>query len=432
MSLDSLPVEVICLIASNLPRYKDTLSLVRCNHMIDDAAIYVLHNQDSLTADYALQWLLNRGFELGIQNIISRNRLDVNKAVAPRYMSINTPLLLAVGFGRSNIVELLLRNGAVVNLTTDISALEYTATLGDHNMISLLLKHGAHVDLVGAKRGLTPLGCALELGYALREANLYFLQLDTCHELSKYKGEDDFFAVIQLLLAHGADLHFQSDQRFQSTCLHRIPGSPWKSTEKLFGLFFASGANLNAQDRRGDTPLHIALAFNAFLGDTNFQEYVTLLLRSDADVHLQNWDGEPPLGIKFENPGLWQHFLKPAPNTRCHSKKGDKLIWALLKAPYQKQMRHTRQHLINNLLIEILVEHGALGDQMIDEGCPLDLRAASLYPVLKDLKSKTAPRKTPQKNVSKALKDNGSIRKATEHKKATRPTKKLPPRTPKA
>ncbi|KAJ5164391.1 uncharacterized protein N7500_006221 [Penicillium coprophilum] len=441
MSLDSLPVEVICLIASNLPRYKDKLSLVRCNHMLHDAAIYVLHKQDSLTANYALRWLLSRGFELGIQKIISRNRLDLNKAVVPRYTSINTPLLLAVGFGRSNIVELLLRNGAEVNLATDISALEYAATLGDYNMTSLLLKHGAHVDRVGAKRGLTPLGCALELGYAIREANPYFRQLDTRHDLSRCKAENEFVAVIQLLLAHGADSHFQSDQESQSTCLHRIPGSPWKSTEKLLGLFLASGANLNAQDWTGNTPLHIALAFNAFPADRDVQkEYVALLLKSGADVHLQNWDGEVPLGIWFENPGLWESFLKPAPNTRCHSKKGDKLIWTLLKVTYQKQTKHTRQHFINNLLIEILVEHGALGDKMIDdEECPLDLRAAGLYPVLKDLKSKrrvastkTAHRKTPQKNVSKALIDSGSIRKATAHKKTRRPTKRLPPRTPKA
>ncbi|KAJ5513297.1 hypothetical protein N7463_002849 [Penicillium fimorum] len=252
--LDSLPFEVICLIASNLPLCEDKLSLVLCNRMLHDAAIHVLYKQDRSTQAHVLQWMVERGFEQGIQRIISRNNLDMNLPVGPWLSSINTPLLIAVISGRTNIVELFLHNGALVNLETDISALEYAATLGDYNITSLLLQHGAHVDLVGARCDLTPLGCAMEFGYPLREYNQHLLYWQSRNDRSKHGGQNEYIAVIQVLLAHGADPDFQSDRAFQFTCLHRIPKSPWESTEKVFGLFLDSGADVNAQNSKGDTP----------------------------------------------------------------------------------------------------------------------------------------------------------------------------------
>lgn len=132
--------------------------------MLHDTVMNVLYKQDERTTYYALPWLLERGFERGTQRLISRSNLDVNISVAGRTRLINTPLLIAIGYGRANMVELLLRNGAQVNLGTDISALEYAATLGYYDLTSLLLQHGAHVDLVGVMCGLSPLGCALEFG----------------------------------------------------------------------------------------------------------------------------------------------------------------------------------------------------------------------------------------------------------------------------
>ncbi|KAJ5478889.1 hypothetical protein N7530_004398 [Penicillium desertorum] len=187
MFLDSLPVEVICLIASCLPWRKDMLPLLRCNLTLHDTVIHVLYKQDKderkSTGNSALRWLIKRGFESGVQRMISRNNLDVNMPMCSQYRTpANTPLLYAIKSGHTNIVELLLRNGAQVNLDTDMSALQYAATLGDYNMTSLLLQHGAHVDLVSFD-GRCPLGYALEYSFASRNENPW--GSETCDDQKK-------------------------------------------------------------------------------------------------------------------------------------------------------------------------------------------------------------------------------------------------------
>jgi hypothetical protein len=191
------------------------------------------------------------------------------------------------------------------------------------------------------------------------------------------------------------------------------------------------GADVNFQDGKGKTPLHHVLSSGPFLGNIHTQkQFVEVLLRAGADVNLEDCRGETPLGIRFENPGGFHLMLTPGASTRCRGRTGGKLILNVLRAPVRKQTELTKQHQINTILIELLLEHGARADQIIDGTCPLDLYAAGLYQVLKYSvsKRKLAIQKPPPKELSQAPKNSGRKRKAKKHKILLKPTRQLPPR----
>ena len=163
-----------------------------------------------------------------------------------------TPIQQSVLNGNIAATELLLANGANVNLTgrKGMTPLSMAATSGNKAMIELLLAHGADVNAT------QPLYHAVAKG---------------------------FKTAAEVLIAHKADVNAR--QADGSTPLHAAARAGFKAMAEML---IAHGAEVNAADNDGNTPLFSAV-------QKNEAELVELLLASKADVNCTNSAGETPL-----------------------------------------------------------------------------------------------------------------------------------------
>jgi len=131
--------------------------------------------------------------------------------------------------------------GADNVMTIGATPLVRAAKAGDVAAVRLLLEHHADVSLPTAD-GVTPLIAAAGVGSRDSDTR------------GRYKTEKDAIDSVKLLLAAGADVN-ATDNRGQ-TPLH---GAAFWGWTELVQLLADRGANVNAKDRRGLTPLDSAL-----------------------------------------------------------------------------------------------------------------------------------------------------------------------------
>jgi ankyrin repeat protein len=109
-----------------------------------------------------------------LEQAISRAHADTIKRLIAQGVDINArnirghaPIHLATAMGSSDVVQLLLKNGAEVNLAgTDscFTSLHYAARLGHVDLCELLVRYGADTDAQTAKLE-TPLHLAIAKGH---------------------------------------------------------------------------------------------------------------------------------------------------------------------------------------------------------------------------------------------------------------------------
>ena len=252
-----------------------------------------------------------------------------------------TPLHQASGGWREqclDIVRLLLCHGANVDVCDDHrnTALHFAASDGRLEVARALLEHKADVNALN-KDGLTPL-----------------------HRTFKRARGD----IVWLLLNHGADakghdesgntlLHLAAltgDLELARISLERIADTiNSQNDDELTALLLAlkrenldvarllldHNADVNVRDKRGNTPLHVAVSTG-----NGHLDICRILLNHNAEVNSQNHHGSTPLLIASERgPELVQLFLDHNADPRARDGDGDTLLHCAALAGRLKVVR---------------------------------------------------------------------------------------------
>lgn len=202
-----------------------------------------------------------------------------------------TALIIAADQGYEAAVNLLLQNGADVNLGAreGWSPLHWACRNGQDKVVQILLDHGAKPDvsecgwtpmLLAAKhRHMTIVQILMGVGADLNAEDYYGRR--TLHWAAKYGQE----AMVPLLIEKGADLD-AVDHWGRTALVWAVENKRHKITKMLL----AKGANVNTATLDGSTALHLG----AFLRD---EESVQQLLDSRASVEAKTRTGFSALHV---------------------------------------------------------------------------------------------------------------------------------------
>ena len=283
-------------------------------------------------AEKAVELVLNDGLDINTPALCNRTPLlwaslsssgefietliDLGANVnAQRTDDKEAPLTLSSGWNKFMAVYLLLDRGADANIASadGNSPLHTAVSKGFFDITKLLVEKGSYVNLQN-KEGRTPL----------------FLSVKNKHE-----------QLIKLLIENEADVRIgykeNSTERFYlvrgknrgRAAWHYIAGEQVNEPE-IIDLLVKSGANVNAQDAEGFTPLHMA----AIHGNLKI---VKKLVDLDADVNIVTTDGKNAAELAHLNEELEiEEYLelKMASSQRTKEKEEDSELADLLIEAY--------------------------------------------------------------------------------------------------
>lgn len=293
-TLLTIPNELLDEIASYLDPAATSHLLLTCRLLafLLTPAMH-LHAEAPKENEPALHWAASKGHIPLMQHLLIRSPVDLEKPDG------STPLQAATSSGPNTLaVEFLLQQGADVNhanchgLTPFHYALGVEAVDEDlaESLIRLLIAHGADIHW----EGNAPLGIAVRYRYA-RAARL-LLEAGASPDTRSGNGEPvvvtaarpGVAGILQLLLDYGADT--DAANRHGSTAL--LIASQYGPLETV-RMLVARGVSLDCHDLDGDTPLLVAIMG----GQRLVAQYLARL--HGVDVHSANVAGQEPWSRAF-------------------------------------------------------------------------------------------------------------------------------------
>lgn len=220
-------------------------------------------------------------------------QVTLSSADSSEGLTIVSLLSCAAEYGDLNLVELLIRKGADVNIRNSTSTTTPLHNVRSYEVAKLLITKGAIVD-AKTSDGVTPLfnPRSYEIAELLvnQGANVKAIDVRGHTPLHWVAGGQTFndeykqlkLRVSQLLLDRGANANAQDAKG--STPLHKV------SAPEIAELLIASGGNVTTQNHDKKTPLHQAVNY-CRVGSTLTQ----VLIAAGAQVNAQDNQGKTPL-----------------------------------------------------------------------------------------------------------------------------------------
>ncbi|XP_063255861.1 ankyrin repeat and SOCS box protein 18 [Prinia subflava] len=240
---------------------------------------------------------------------------------------LSTPLCLAARHGHAECLRHLLRRGAEPSLAPGGRGPLHLACLGAHSLcLELLLEYRADPNL-RSDEGAAPLHLCTSRG-SLRCARLLLRHGAAVDLPSEAGGDTALHVAARHRLCDHARLYLRRRARVDArnargeTALGILcgqPPGPGDDSLELFQLLAAHGADVDARDESWRSPLHRACgAANAGLA--------RLLLRRGADANAGDYDGVTPLGWALR--GAASHGdLHPHLTVQLLLNHGSQRIW---------------------------------------------------------------------------------------------------------
>jgi ankyrin repeat protein/serine/threonine protein kinase len=193
-----------------------------------------------------------------------------------------TPLAWAVQYHQVEAVKLLLQRGASRDVATrnGMTPLHWAATLGYPDVVEILVKEGARVDADSSWQG-TPLNAAASgragaVGWLATAIELF--PAGSKIRRPVLGSDADYLSVVQALLAAKPNVNAHEPHDGRTPIFAAVMYGQLAIVEALL----AASADLKAQDRAGQTPLHVASHIEASAEVVS--NIVSRLIDAGADV----------------------------------------------------------------------------------------------------------------------------------------------------